>query len=164
MDSHGAPIHLRSPHSGVFREGQNPKNRLHTRHFVTRHPSPASPTPRSRTQLGHGHSQKYIRWSGAATLHAFTPHSFCIYAAFVVLSEEAEDRNEVTFCCFRVLENRELFCPGTRVAELITHAAPPHFLPFRAEIKFILNISRTRGFISIQFSQLARLPRWKWIP
>lgn len=36
------PIHLRSPHSGVFREGQNPENRLHTRHFVTRHPSPAS--------------------------------------------------------------------------------------------------------------------------
>lgn len=30
MDSLGAPIHLRSPHSGVFREGQNPENRLHT--------------------------------------------------------------------------------------------------------------------------------------
>lgn len=42
VDSFSAPIHLRSPHSGVFREGQNPENRLHTRHFVTRHPSPAS--------------------------------------------------------------------------------------------------------------------------
>lgn len=135
MDSHGAPIHLRSPHSGVFREGQNPKNRLHTRHFVTRHPSPASPTPRSRTQLGHSHSQKYIRWSGAATLHAFTPHSFCIYAAFVVLSEEAEDRNEVTFCCFRVLENRELFCPGHTCGGVDHTCSPFRFPPISGRDK-----------------------------
>lgn len=72
-----APIHLRSPHSGVFREGQNLENRLHTRHFVTRHPSPASPTPRSRTQLGHGRSQKYIRWGGAAS-------AACFHTAFVL--------------------------------------------------------------------------------
>lgn len=38
----GAPIHLRSPRSAVFREGQNPENRLHGRHFVTAHPSPAA--------------------------------------------------------------------------------------------------------------------------
>lgn len=42
VDSLAAPIHLRSPHSCGLTEGQNLENRLQTRHFVTRHPSPAS--------------------------------------------------------------------------------------------------------------------------
>lgn len=58
--------------------------------FCHQTPFTCLPTPRSRTQLGHSFSQKYIRWSGAAPLHAFAPHSFCIYAAFVVLLEEAK--------------------------------------------------------------------------
>lgn len=42
VDSLATPIHLRSPHSSVLREGQNLENRLHARYFVTRHPSPVS--------------------------------------------------------------------------------------------------------------------------
>lgn len=99
-DSLSTSIHLRSRHSGVFREGQNLENRLHTRHFVTRHPSPASQRQGAAHNWGTV-SQKYIRWSEAAGLHAFSSHWFCIYATFVVPLKEAKERDEVTFCGFR---------------------------------------------------------------
>lgn len=113
VDSLAAPIHLRSPHSGVFREGQNPENRLHTRHFVAGHPSPASQhrgaahnwdTAAAKNTSGGAELQR----GSAATQHAFTQHSFCISAAFVVLSEDAWDRNKVTFGCLRQ-KNLNLF-------------------------------------------------------
>lgn len=76
VDGHAAAIHLRSPQSCGFVEGQNPKNRLHTRHFVSRHPSPASWEP-PELQLGHGHSPKYIRLE-------WNSNTACIHTAFVL--------------------------------------------------------------------------------